>query len=298
LSLPDGPGGGAHLPKLPKPKRDKKDHKKKKSHGLAAAMGRTARDAAKPGSKPRKALAATGHGALAATKATGRGLRNAATADGTKRAVQATRAGMKKLRGAAADGVRSVLAAAWAGLRKRSGRAALSRLKETWSRRRKHRADKEANKAKAAETSTAPPTVAATVRRPTATTTPTTAGGTTVPGHHFTAPAMEAARIAAAYEPTGMLQVGADFAGLEEALRLFAEAMKITVVNADAKQPLDPQIIEIMRGIHSLQLKAAEMATELAPAFEQLHSVDLQRLRNPRKGAAGERMWDVTTNLL
>lgn len=116
-------------------------------------------------------------------------------------------------------------------------------------------------------------------------------------GHHFVAPAMEMARIAASYDPTGMLQVGEDFAGLEEALRLTAEAMKVTVENADAKQPLAPQIVEIMRGIHSLQLKAAEMATELKPAFESLHQVDLERLRNPRKGAAGERMWDVTTNL-
>lgn len=116
-------------------------------------------------------------------------------------------------------------------------------------------------------------------------------------GHHFVAPAMEAARNAAAYSPTGMLQVGQDFAGLEEALRLHAEAMKVTVENADASQPLDPRIVEIMRQIHGLQLKAAELAQELGPAFEKLHAVDLERLRNPRKGAAGERMWDVTANL-
>lgn len=295
-----GPGGGAHSPKLPKQKRDKNDHKKKKSnHGLTAAAGRTVRAAAKPGSTPRKALAAMGHGGLAATKATGRGIRKAATADATKKAVKATRAGARKLRGTAVDGVRSVLAAAWTGLRKRSGHAAIKRLRETWARRRKHRDDKDTAKAKTkADKTTTPPTVAASVRRPTATTTPATnAGGTLVSGHHFVAPAMEAARIAANYDPTGMLQVGEDFAGLEEALRLYAEAMKVTVENADARQPLAPQIIEIMRGIHALQLKAAEMATELRPAFESLHQVDLERLRNPRKGAAGERMWDVTTNL-
>jgi hypothetical protein len=295
-----GAGGGSHSPKLPKQKREKKDHKKKSNHGLSAAVGRTVRSAAKPGSTPRKALAAMGHGGLVATKATGRGIRKAATADATKKAAKATRAGARKLRGAAVDGVRSVLAAAWTGLRKRSGRAALTRLRETWARRRKDRADKEAAKTKAADKAT-PPTVAASVRRPTTTITPATAtastGGTTMPGHHFVAPAMEAARIAANYDPQGMLQVGEDFAGLEEALRLYAEAMKITVENADAKQPLDPRIVEIMRGIHSLQLKAAEMATELRPAFESLHQVDLDRLRNPRKGAAGERKWDVTTNL-
>lgn len=116
-------------------------------------------------------------------------------------------------------------------------------------------------------------------------------------GHHFVAPAMEAARAAAQYQPTGMLQVGADFAGLEEALRLHAEAMKVTVENADANFPLHPNIVELMRQIHSLQLKAAELANELQPAFRQLHDVDLARLENPRKGIAGERMWDVSANL-
>ncbi|WP_333743813.1 hypothetical protein [Streptomyces ardesiacus] len=116
-------------------------------------------------------------------------------------------------------------------------------------------------------------------------------------GHHFVAPAMEAARAASHYQPTGMLQVGADFAGLEEALRLYAEAMKITVENADATQPLHPNIIELMRQIHGLQLKAAELAAELQPAFRSLHDVDIARLENPRKGMAGERMWDVSANL-
>ena len=113
-------------------------------------------------------------------------------------------------------------------------------------------------------------------------------------GHHFVAAAMEMSRAAAAYQPTGMLQVGADFAGLEEALRLHAEAMRTTVENADANQPLHPNIVELMRQIHSLQLKAADLAGELSPAFRQLHDVDIARLENPRQG---ERMWDVSSNL-
>lgn len=306
---PGGTGGGKNTPsartgagsldlsKTPK----KKDHAKKKhkNHGLAAALGRTTRAATKTGSKPRKALAAVGHGTVAATQATGRGLKKAMTADGTKKATRATRAGAKKLRGVATDGVRSIVAAAWTGLRKKDRKAALARLKETWTKRRQKRADKEAaKKAKTAEATPETATVATSVRRPTATSsTPASTGGTIMPGHHFTAPAMEMARIAANYQPTGMLQVGEDFSGLEEALRLTAEAMKVTVENADATQPLAPQIIEIMRQVHGLQLKAAELASELRPAFENLHQVDLERLRNPRKGVAGERMWDVTTNL-
>lgn len=118
-----------------------------------------------------------------------------------------------------------------------------------------------------------------------------------MPGHHFTGPATEMARAAAAYQPQGMLQVGADFAGLKEALELVAESMRITVEHADASQPLHPQIVELMKNIHGLQLKAADLAGELQPAFRNLHQVDIARLENPRKGAQGEAMWDVRANL-
>jgi hypothetical protein len=231
-----------------------------KSHALKAATGRAAR----------------------ATYNAGRPL--------VTRASKATARQAKRAGGALWDGACAVAAGAWAWLR-RDRKSALDRLKNVWKRRRKDRA--------AADTPTPDePTVAATVRRPTITAPATSTGGTmSGGGHHFVAPAMELARAAAHYQPQGMLQVGADFAGLEEALRLHAEAMKVTVENADATQPLHPNIIELMRQIHGLQLKAAELAAELQPAFRQLHDVDIARLENPRKGAAGERMWDVSANL-
>ncbi|OSY51996.1 hypothetical protein BG846_02352 [Streptomyces fradiae ATCC 10745 = DSM 40063] len=116
-------------------------------------------------------------------------------------------------------------------------------------------------------------------------------------GHHFLAPAMEMHRLATTYEPTGMLQVGADFATLPEALQLHADAMKVTLEKADAYWPVDPAIVDLLGQIHALQLRAAEMARELTPAFEQLHDVDLTRLHNPRKSAQAEAMWDVSRNL-
>jgi hypothetical protein len=295
---------GRHQADKKHPKKRKPLSGSGKSAGLKAAAVKAARNAAKPGSTPRKTLAAARHGAAGvakggyrAAKATGRGIKKAWTADRAKR----VRERAKKLRGAGTDAARAVAAAAWTGLRKRSPRAALTRLREVWARLRKKRGDKEAAKAeKAADAAAAvKPGVADSVRRPTSTAIPATFApeGAAMSGHHFTAPAMEMARIAAAYDPGGMLQVGEDFSGLEDALRLTAEAMKVTVENADAKFPLAPQIVEMMRQIHSLQLKAAEMAGELRPAFENLHQVDLERLRNPRKGAAGEAMWDVRSNL-
>lgn len=116
-----------------------------------------------------------------------------------------------------------------------------------------------------------------------------------MPGHHFTGPAMEMARAAAAYDPQGMLQVGQDFASLSEALALVAEAMKITVDNADAKQPLAQPIVDHLGEIWKLQMRAAELARELPAAFQNLHRVDIDRLENPRKGAA-EAMWDYQSN--
>lgn len=207
----------------------------------------------------------------------------------TVRARKAAARQVRRARGVLWDGLHAAGAAAWALLR--HGRhAAVDRLKSVWKRRRKTRT---------APATPAPPTVAATVRRPTRIPNSPSTGGIPMSGggHHFVAPAMELARAAASYRPTGMLQVGADFAGLEQALRLHAEAMKITVENADATQPLDPNIIELMRQIHGLQLKAAELASELQPAFRQLHDVDISRLENPRKGVTGERMWDVASNL-
>lgn len=301
-----GSGGGKTRPNHTSPKShgDKTGRHKNdtslfggsKGAGLKAAANRAARNTTKPGSLPRKTLAAAGHGAAGiakgsyrAAKATGRGVKKAWTAERAQR----IRDRARKLRGAGADGLRATLAATWAGLRKRSARAALNRLRDVWARRRKKRADNAA-----AHTDGDPEPIADSVRRPTTTQTDASpTGDPIVPGHHFTAPAMEMARIAAAYEPTGMLQVGEDFSGLEEALRLTAEAMKVTVDNADVKFPLAPQIIETMRQIFQMQIKAAELAAELRPAFESLHHVDLERLRNPRKGATGEAMWDVRSNL-
>ncbi|MGW4493784.1 hypothetical protein [Streptomyces sp. NPDC004376] len=205
------------------------------------------------------------------------------------RARQAAARQARRARGALWDGMCALTAGAWTLLR-RGRHAAVDRLKTVWKRRRKNR-----NQPDTDTSADQTPVVADTVRRPTNPAPTSLSGGTmSGGGHHFVAPAMEAARAAAHYQPQGMLQVGADFAGLEEGLRLHAEAMKVTVENADANFPLDPNIVEIMRQIHSLQLKAADLASELTPAFRQLHDVDITRLENPR---AGERMWDVSTNL-
>lgn len=199
-------------------------------------------------------------------------------------------AGARHTRGAAADSLRALRAGLWGVIRHWSLRKGAQRAAEAWKRHR-------ANRKNRSTPDTPPPLIAPTVNRPAAATAPSTSqGGTVSGGHHFVAPAMEGARAAANYQPTGMMQVIQDFAGLEEALQLHAEAMRVTVENADAKFPLDPRVVETMRQIYQLQLKASELARELQPAARKLHETDIARIETPRKGREGERMWDVTSN--
>lgn len=270
-------------------RRQKRAAEKAASKAGKKAAEKALKQAAKKAAKNAGKNAGTSGKSHALKAATGRAARAAwnAARPHTKRVREAAPRQARRAGGALRDGLCALTAGAWTWLR-RGRHAAVDRLKAVWARRRHGRTNPDTPDT---------PAVADTVRRPH--TTPTSTGGTRMSGggHHFVAPAMELARAAANYHPTGMLQVGADFAGLEEALRLHAEAMKVTVENADASLPLDPNIIEIMRHIHGLQLKAAELATELGPAFRKLHDVDITRLENPRKGVAGERMWDVSANL-
>jgi hypothetical protein len=168
-----------------------------------------------------------------------------------------------------------------------------------WSKRRRNRAAKAAAQGPAMTgpgIASTPPPIAPFVRRPATAGGSTSSTGARSMTHHFLAPAMEMARIATTYRPEGMMQVGRDFGALPEALEHVANAMKISTARADAEQPLDPRIVDLMGQIYNLQIKAAELARELQPAFRKLHDVDITRLQQPRKGYAGEKQWDVVAN--
>lgn len=258
---------------------------------LLGGTGKTAKaDSAKVRKRKEKAKSAAAQQSRLARTAKAARVRagNAWAADRPRRQRNraAAKVALSKARTAAADALRAARAGLWGAIRHRSWAKGGQRALAAWKNRHAKRTP-----------APAAPTVASTVRRPASTAPASTPGARTMPGHHFVAPAMEAAAAAAAYSPTGMMQVGQDFAGLQQALELNAEAMKVTVENADAKFPIAPQIVEMMRQIHQLQLKAAEMAKELQPAFHKLHQVDIARIEQPRKGVTGERMWDVSSNL-
>jgi hypothetical protein len=245
---------------------DKAARKSASQDAAAAKTVKAARKAAKAAAKQaRKDLGLpTRTGRLAAASKRGAGKLWSKTSSPRAAARRLAARSARKVRGLTADGLRSLRAGVWG----------LIRL---WSWK------KGAQRALAAST----------VRRPASTTPTRTPGGPGMSGHHFVAPAMEGARAAANYSPTGMVQVIEDFAGLSQALELHAEAMRTTVERAHAEFPLAPQVIELMRQVHGLQLKAAELASELQPASRKLHETDLARHESPRNG---ERMWDITAN--
>jgi hypothetical protein len=268
---------------------DKAARKSASQEAAAAQSVKAARKAAKAAAKnARKQLGLpTRSSRLAA--AGRRAGRKAWSATGTPRAAARRLAAKsaRRARALTADGLRSLRAGVWGLIRHLSWKKGAKRALAAW---KTHRAKRKT------PTPAAPapaPTIAATVRRPASSTPTRTPGGPGMSGHHFVAPAMEGARAAANYSPTGMVQVIEDFAGLSQALELHAEAMRTTVERAHAEFPLAPQVIELMRQVHGLQLKAAELASELQPASRKLHETDLARHESPRNG---ERMWDITAN--
>lgn len=272
-------------------KKGAADRANRKSASETAAAARTvkaARKAAKAAAKQaRKDLGLPSRSsrlASASKRAAGRAWSRTSSPRAAARRLAAQAA--RRTRGLTADGLRSLRAGVWGLIRHWSWKKGAKRAIAAW---KTHRAKRNTT-APAAPTS---PTIAATVRRPASNTPTRTPGGPGMSGHHFVAPAMEGARAAANYSPTGMVQVIEDFAGLSQALELHAEAMRTTVERAHAEFPLAPQVIELMRQVHGLQLKAAELASELQPASRKLHETDLARHESPRNG---ERMWDITAN--
>ncbi|MCX5562740.1 hypothetical protein [Streptomyces sp. NBC_00038] len=317
--------GRLKTPRLNSPKNGGKHKRPGKGGTSPSKQKRTPRTRSRLGmvrpaaSAARRGMAGVGRG----LRATGRGIRGtgrgiAAGARGVGRAARWTAAPARALwRGTAAarrgagrriaraagavwDGALAGLGGLAAAVWRWSGRAGLDTLRAIWQRRRRNRAARQAANGPAMTGPTiaaTPPPVAPYVRRPaTAGGSPSTLGGRMSGGHHFLAPAMELERIATTYTPDGMMQVGRDFGALPDALEHIANAMKITTARADAEQPLDPNIVEIMKQIYLLQMKASTLARDLAPAFKRLHHVDITRLQNPRKGAKAEAEWDVRAN--
>lgn len=96
------------------------------------------------------------------------------------------------------------------------------------------------------------------------------------------------------YTPEGMMQIGNDFASFPEVIRNVASALQgMTSSVQNGETPMNPAIVDSLKALHASLIKAAHEAEDLKPAFENLHAVDIKRIRNPRPG---EELWDINKN--
>lgn len=96
------------------------------------------------------------------------------------------------------------------------------------------------------------------------------------------------------YTPEGMMQIGNDMASFPEVIRNVANALQgMTAQVQNGETPMHPAIVDQLKSLHQQLIQVAASAEDLKPAFENLHNVDINRIRNPR---AGEEMWDLTKN--
>lgn len=96
------------------------------------------------------------------------------------------------------------------------------------------------------------------------------------------------------YTPEGMMQIGNDFASFPEVIRNVANAIQGMTRQVQAGEtPMNPAIVDQLKVMHAGLVKIAHEAEDLKPAFENLHAVDISRIRNPRPG---EEMWDLSKN--
>jgi hypothetical protein len=174
-------------------------------------------------------------------------------------------------------------------------------MKDNWSKKRaRWSKDSKHGKAAAAAAALAKPVVpASTVNYPdklvgaNAGRPAHTGGVNSMLQARFIEAAAEMLGAAQVYKPEGMMQVGNDFSAMPEAFRNIANAMQVMAQRAHDEDPIHPAILDQMETVYQHLLAASTAAEELAPAFENLHAVDIKRLREPRRN---EHAWDVASN--
>ncbi|MFC9808490.1 MULTISPECIES: hypothetical protein [Streptomycetaceae] len=98
----------------------------------------------------------------------------------------------------------------------------------------------------------------------------------------------------AMYHPEGMMEIGNDFAQMPEFLQNLAKSIHhMTRQVQEGDTPMDPAIVDLIKGVHAGVMKVAQSAEDLKPMFENYHADDIKRIREPRRN---EQMWDVGSN--
>ncbi|WP_103529701.1 hypothetical protein, partial [Streptomyces sp. SM12] len=96
------------------------------------------------------------------------------------------------------------------------------------------------------------------------------------------------------YEPTHMMQVGEEYAGMGAGLLTLGETITILYQRSNAEYPLDDRIVGEIAAIAGTVRAAGEDAAMATRLFETEHEQEINHNLYPRKGPAGESMWNTT----
>lgn len=109
----------------------------------------------------------------------------------------------------------------------------------------------------------------------------------------FAQSCMNIATAYAAFAPTSMIQVYREYSSLSQALDHIASTVDRLAKNSTDNYPVDASVVDQLAQVVGMIRATASEASKLMAMFRRLHAQDLNKTENPRKGAAGERMWDA-----
>jgi hypothetical protein len=109
---------------------------------------------------------------------------------------------------------------------------------------------------------------------------------------HFWASARQLHATAAQFRPRGMMEVRQECIELPHSLTEIANALRVRA-QACTKEPLHPQLANLLQQMAACVDTAATASRELGPAFDALHPTEVARILKPRPNEAA---WDTANN--
>ncbi|MEE1741198.1 hypothetical protein PUR49_32525 [Streptomyces sp. BE147] len=96
------------------------------------------------------------------------------------------------------------------------------------------------------------------------------------------------------YTPVHMMQVGSEFKGMGYGLSALAEAVQVLHQRTRDEYPVDDRVTNEIGVITGGIRAAADLAGMAAALFADEHRLEISHNTHPRKGPAGESMWNST----
>ncbi|MFE7965401.1 hypothetical protein ACWDTQ_31120 [Streptomyces cellulosae] len=95
------------------------------------------------------------------------------------------------------------------------------------------------------------------------------------------------------YDPPHMAAFGAELRDSAPACACLAYAINQLAQRSHAAFPVHGQMVQMLVDVYAKVGTAAKLAEDIEPLFYKVHEHDIMRLEEPRKGFAGEQMWNI-----